>query len=50
MTLLSGTNMEIWIRVGNSISFDVELGVHQGAVVSPLLFDLALDVVFNAFV
>lgn len=45
MALFAGAKMHIQTACGNSESFDVKVGVHQGSVLSPLLFIIIMDVI-----
>ena len=47
MALFEGACTEVRTENGNSGSFDVEVWVHQGSVLSPLLFAVFMDMVFK---
>lgn len=44
IALFAGAKMDIQTACGNRESFDVKVGVHQGSVLSPLLFIIIMDV------
>ena len=45
------SNAKSWVRVNGQISdeFEVQVGVHQGSVISPLLFILVLEALSREF-
>lgn len=45
MALYSGAHTVVRTGAGDSDSFDVKVGVHQGSVLSPLLIATVMDVV-----
>ena len=47
MTLFAGAKTHIQTSCGDSESFDVKVGVHQGSVLNPLLFIIVMDVIYK---
>ena len=45
MSLYEGSRMKVRVRSGTSDELGVRVGMHQGSVLSPLTFAIAVDVV-----
>ena len=45
MSLYEGSRTKVRVRSGLSEEFGVRVGVHQGSVISPLIFDIVVDAV-----
>lgn len=43
IALYAGSHTVVRTDAGNSDSFSVMVGVHQGSFISPLLFDIVMD-------
>ena len=47
MSLYKGARTKVKVGTQLSDEFEVNVGVHQGSVISPLLFAIVIDVVTN---
>ena len=47
MCLYDGAKTRVRVGSANSEEFEVKLGVHQGSVLSPLLFAIVVDVIIE---
>ena len=48
MSLYDGAKTRVRVGSAYSKEFEVKVGVHQGSVLSPLLFATVVNVTFNA--
>ena len=45
MSMYDGAQTRLWVGSAHSEEFEVKIGVHQGFVLSPLLFAIVVDVI-----
>ena len=49
MMMYEGVTTAVKMKEGESDGFEVKVGVHQGSVLSPLLFIIVLEVLTSEF-